>query len=120
MAATADWATWHRPSPPVGGIGKYQAGNSTPKMQALRSNCFLCKIIAISDILPMGTVTYTKKAMIKGPKKMPRHHADNLRSAFERIAAGDSQDLDIKAPQGREGFRLRSGDYRTIYEIDGE
>jgi len=83
------------------------------------SNSFLCKIIAISYILHMGTVTYTKKA-IKGLKKMPRHHADNLRSAFERIAAGDSQGLDIKALQGREGFRLRSGDYRAIYEIDGE
>ena len=51
---------------------------------------------------------------------MPRHHADNFRSAFERIAGSDSRGLDSKALQGREGFRLRSGDYRAIYEIDGE
>ena len=67
----------------------------------------------------MGTVTYTRKA-IKGLRKMPRHHADSFRSAFEQIAAGDSQGLDIKALQGREGYRLRSGDFRAIYEIDGE
>jgi mRNA interferase RelE/StbE len=67
----------------------------------------------------MGVVTYTKKA-IKGLRKMPRRHADNLRSSLERIAAGDAQGLDIKALHGREGFRLRSGDYRAIYEIEGE
>jgi len=67
----------------------------------------------------MGAVTYTKKA-IKGLRRMPRHHADNFRTALERIATGDSQGLDIKALQGREGYRLRSGDYRAIYEIDGE
>jgi mRNA interferase RelE/StbE len=67
----------------------------------------------------MGAVTYTRKA-IKGLRKMPRHHADNIRSALERIAVGDSQGLDIKALQGKEGHRLRSGGYRAIYEIDGE
>ena len=67
----------------------------------------------------MGAVTYTRKAF-KGLRKMPRHHANNLQSAFERIAAGDLQGLDIKALQGRQGFRLRSGNYRAIYEIDGE
>jgi len=67
----------------------------------------------------MGAVTYTKKA-IKGLRKILRHHADNLRSASERIAAGDSQGLNITTLQGRQGYRLRSGDYRAIYEIDGE
>ena len=67
----------------------------------------------------MGTVIYTKKA-IKGLRKMPRHHAHNMRSALERIAAGDLRGLDIKALQGRQGFRLRSGNYRAIYEIHGE
>jgi mRNA interferase RelE/StbE len=67
----------------------------------------------------MGAVSYTKQA-IKGLRKMPRHHADNFRTALEQVAAGDSQGLDIKALQGRKGYRLRSGDYRAIYEIDGE
>ena len=67
----------------------------------------------------MGVVTYTKKA-IKGLRKLPPHHADNLVSYFGRIAAGGSQGLDIKALHGRGGFRLRSGDYRAIYEIEGE
>ena len=67
----------------------------------------------------MGTVAFTKKA-IKGLRKMPRRQADNLRSALERFAAGDPRDLDIKALQSRQGYRLRSGDYRANYEIDGE
>ncbi len=67
----------------------------------------------------MGTVNYTKKA-IKGLRKMPRHHADNMRSALEQIAEGNLRGLDIRALQGRQGFRLRSGNYRAIYEIDGE
>lgn len=67
----------------------------------------------------MGTVNYTKKA-IKGLRKMPRHHADNMRSALERIAEGNLRGLDIRALQGRQGFRFRSGNYRVIYEIDGE
>ena len=67
----------------------------------------------------MGTVNYTKKA-IKGLRKMPRHHADNMRSALERIAEGNLRGLDIRALQGRQGFRLRSGNYRAIYEIDGK
>ena len=67
----------------------------------------------------MGTVNYTRKA-IKGLRKMPRHHADNMRSALERIAEGNLRGLDIRALQSRQGFRLRSGNYRAIYEIDGE
>ena len=87
--------------------------------RTLKSNSSPCRIIAICYILHMGAVTYTKK-VLKGLRKMPRHHADSLRSALERIAGGDSQGLDIKALQGRQGFRLRSGNYRAIYEIDGE
>ena len=45
---------------------------------------------------------------------------DNFRSAFERIADGNTRGLDIKALQGREGFRLRPGDYRAIDEIEGD
>ncbi len=67
----------------------------------------------------MTAVSYTKRA-IKGLRMVPRHHADNFRSALERIAAGDSQGLDIKALQGRKGYCLRSGDYRASYEIDSE
>ena len=67
----------------------------------------------------MGTVAYTKKA-IKGLRKMPKHHADNFRVTFERIAAKDEVGLSIKPLQDRDGFRLRFGGFRAIYEFDGK
>ena len=67
----------------------------------------------------MGTVTYTKRA-IKGLRKMPKQHSDKFRAAFGRIAMKDEIGLNIKPLQGRDGFRLRFGDFRAIYEFDGE
>lgn len=69
--------------------------------------------------MDMGTVTYTKKA-IKGLRKMPKHHADSFRAAFERIVAKDEAGLNIKPLKGRDGFRLRFGGFRAVYEFDGE
>lgn len=54
------------------------------------------------------------RGVIPGSLRIPN------RSAFARIAGGDSRGLDIKALQGREGFRLGFGDYCAICGIDGE
>ena len=51
---------------------------------------------------------------------MPRKIAIQFRAEFDRIAASDTGGLDIKKLQGREGYRLRIGRYRAIYEIEGE
>lgn len=51
---------------------------------------------------------------------MPRNIAIQFRAAFSRIAASDTDGLDIKKLQGREGYRLRIGGYRAIYEIQGK
>ena len=67
----------------------------------------------------MGTVTYKKKA-IKYLRKMPKELADSFRAGFKRIAAGNETGLSIKPLQGRPGFRLKIGDYRGIFEKEGD
>ncbi|MGF1643767.1 MAG: type II toxin-antitoxin system RelE/ParE family toxin [Thiotrichales bacterium] len=67
----------------------------------------------------MGSIAYTKKAL-KGLRKLPSHHAVNFRTAFERIAAGDTAGLNITALHGRDGYRLRFGAFRAIYQIEGQ
>ena len=39
---------------------------------------------------------------------------------FEQLAEGNEEGLDIKALQGRHGFRMRVGEWRAIYKIDGD
>jgi len=51
---------------------------------------------------------------------MPRNIATQFRAGFGRVAASDTDGLNIKKLQGREGYRLRIGGYRAIYEIEGE
>lgn len=51
---------------------------------------------------------------------MPRPYGDRFATAFRRIAAGNREGLDIKALRGREGYRLRIGNYRAIYEVNTE
>lgn len=67
----------------------------------------------------MGTVTYKKKAL-KGLRKMPAEYAHRFREGFKQIAAGNNAGLDIKALQGREGYRLRIGGWRALYEVENE
>ena len=51
---------------------------------------------------------------------MPRKTAIRFRAEFYRIAASDTEGLNIKKLRGREGYRLRIDGYRAIYEIEGE
>jgi mRNA interferase RelE/StbE len=51
-------------------------------------------------------------------RKLPAKVADQFRTAFEEI--GDNRGhWQIKKLAGREGYRLRIGDYRGIYKIEG-
>ena len=62
-----------------------------------------------------------QKAALKGLKKVPIAMATKFRQQFRSIADGNVEHLDIKKLTGREGFRLRIGKYRAIFEIfDGD
>ncbi len=56
-----------------------------------------------------------KKAALKALRKMPENTAKAFMAAFENIEAGRDWDLDVKKLTGREGYRLRIGQYRAIY-----
>ena len=65
----------------------------------------------------MGRVIY-KKAASKVLEKMPQALRRRFQSAFHRIAEGSTEGLDIRKLEGREGYRLRMGQYRGLYRID--
>ena len=64
-------------------------------------------------------ITYTKQAT-KTLRTMPRNTATRILTAIEKVAENPATaDLDIRALQGRDGYRLRVGDWRVIYSQDG-
>ena len=64
-------------------------------------------------------ITYTKQAT-KILRTMPRKTAMRILTAIEKVAENPATaDLDIRALQGRDGYRLRVGDWRVIYSQDG-
>jgi len=67
----------------------------------------------------MFQVIYKKQAL-KALKKMPKKIANQFFNAFDQLAENNAKGLDVKKLSGREGYRLRIGDYRAIYTIDGE
>jgi mRNA interferase RelE/StbE len=56
----------------------------------------------------------------KGLRKMPANEADKIMDGFERIARAEAQGLDIRPLTGRDGYRLRIGKWRAIYDFDGD
>lgn len=64
-------------------------------------------------------ITYTKQAS-KTLRTMQPKTAQRILAAIEKLADNPARtDLDIKALQGRDGYRLRVGDWRVIYSQDG-
>jgi mRNA interferase RelE/StbE len=62
-----------------------------------------------------------KKEASKSFDKLPRNVAKTIRSKLEAIAANPyAEHPNAKKLQGREGYRLRVGDWRVIYEIQNE
>ena len=57
---------------------------------------------------------------MKALRKMPVKTAAAFLRAFEKIEAGDDHGLDLKKLSGRDGFRLRIGEYRGIYTRETE
>ena len=68
----------------------------------------------------MYNITYSKEAT-KSLLRMPRNTAKLIREKLEVIAADPFADHpNAKKLQGREGYRLRVGDWRVIYTIQSE
>jgi len=66
------------------------------------------------------TIAYSKEAA-KSLQRMPRNIAQLIREKLELIAVDPYADHpNAKKLQGREGFRLRVGDWRVIYKKQNE
>jgi mRNA interferase RelE/StbE len=60
----------------------------------------------------------SKKEAAKSLNKLPRNVEKTIRQKLEAIAANPYADHpSARKLQGREGYRLRVGDWRVIYEI---
>jgi mRNA interferase RelE/StbE len=67
----------------------------------------------------MKSISYSKAA-IRALRRMPRNTADLIRSKIEAYADDPvSQTNNVKALKGREGIRLRVGDWRVIMDDQG-
>lgn len=67
----------------------------------------------------MKPVTYTRAAL-KTLRKMPADVAERIIGKIEQYAADPtSQANNVTALKGREGIRLRVGDWRVIMNDDG-
>lgn len=68
----------------------------------------------------MKQVAYTKSAL-KTLRRMPANTAALIREKIEQYAADPaSQANNVKALKGREGIRLRVGDWRVIMDDQGQ
>jgi len=60
-----------------------------------------------------------KKAALKGLARLPADVRERILASLQRVAEHpDSDALDIKALQGRPGYRLRVEKWRVIYHRD--
>jgi mRNA interferase RelE/StbE len=64
-------------------------------------------------------IRYSKKAL-KYLLKLQSKLRDRIRNTIRKIADGNAQGLNIVAMQDVDAFRLRTGDYRVIYEINDD
>lgn len=67
----------------------------------------------------MKQIAYTRSAL-KALRRMPRNTADRIREKVAEYAADPaSQAGNVKALKGRDGIRLRVGDWRVIMDDQG-
>jgi mRNA interferase RelE/StbE len=66
------------------------------------------------------SIVYSKEAT-RSLQRMPRNTAQWIREKIENIATDPYADhANSKKLQGRDGYRLRVGDWRVIYKIQNE
>ena len=67
----------------------------------------------------MFQIEYTRDA-VKALKAMPRNVSLQIRGKIEQLATDPfASNNNVRKLVGREGYRLRVGDWRVIYEIEG-
>jgi len=68
----------------------------------------------------MWQITYHRSA-IRSLGRMPRNIARRLRNRIEQLAQNPyAPDNNVTKLQGRDGYRLRVGDWRMIYDLHDE
>ncbi len=65
------------------------------------------------------SIEYTRDAL-KALKAMPRNLQTGIVGKIEQLAANPFKASNVKKLVGREGYRLRVGDWRVIYEVQGD
>ena len=67
----------------------------------------------------MKTIAYSKSA-IRTLRKLPANAAARIRAKVEQYAADPAAQVNnVRKLQGRDGYRLRVGDWRVIFDEDG-
>jgi len=75
--------------------------------------------VALSYLRQMRAIRYTRQAL-KALRRMPADTAQRIIAKIEQYAAEPkSQANNVMALKGREGIRLRVGDWRVIMNDDG-
>lgn len=64
----------------------------------------------------MYTIQFTRQA-IKALRKMQDSEQALIRSKIEELAPNPFAVPDVKSLAGRQGYRLRVGDWRVIFEV---
>lgn len=67
----------------------------------------------------MFRIEYTRTAL-KTLKTMPRNLQAGIIAKVQQLAASPFNASNVKKLVGRNGYRLRVGDWRVIYEVDGD
>lgn len=65
----------------------------------------------------MYSVIYSKQA-IKVLRKLPTHLAKKLKESIDELAKAPQDAKNVTKLQGRDGYRLRVGEWRVIYDLD--
>jgi mRNA interferase RelE/StbE len=65
----------------------------------------------------MHTIEFTKQAA-QALKAMPRNVALKIRAKIDVLAEDPYSAPNVKKLTGRDGYRLRVGDWRVLYEIN--
>jgi mRNA interferase RelE/StbE len=65
----------------------------------------------------MHSIRYTSDAL-KALRRMPRNTVDLIRRKIQEVAVDPATSRNVKKLKGRDGYRLRVGDWRIVYDLD--
>jgi mRNA interferase RelE/StbE len=63
-------------------------------------------------------IRYTATAL-KALRRLPRNVSDAVRQKLLEVAEDPASARNVRKLKGREGFRLRVGDWRVVYVFEG-